>query len=95
MRDGRRGLERHRQGPADQLGGIARHHPQDLVGDDPILVAEVDLVDASAELVGRGGPLVDGGAPDKALDVALGQRRARGRHLVFVPPGPGPEAGPG
>ncbi len=88
-----RGLQGHRQGPAHQLGGVGGHHPQDLVGDRPILVGQHHLVDAAAELVGGGGAFVDGGAPHQAGDVAIGQRRARGRHRSQSPC-PGPKPGP-
>ncbi len=84
-----RSLQGHRQGAAHQFGGVCRHHPQDFVGDGAVLVGEDHLVDAAAELVRGGGPLVDGGAPHQAQDVALGQRRARGRHRGQSPcPGP-------
>ncbi len=80
-----RSLQRHRQGPAHQLCGVGGHDPQDLVGNLAFLFGEDGLVDAATELVGRGGPLVDGGSAHQALDVALRQRGARGRHRAQSP----------
>src|SRR5690606_19947144 len=74
--------------PADHLGHIPGHDPQNVLRRRPLGLGELGGLDGGAELFGGGGALVGRRALHETADVAFSQRTARHRHWPPCPRAP-------
>jgi len=86
-RQQRRVLQRHRQGAAHQLGGVAGHHPQDALGFLALFIGQIGAVDVPAKAMRHNRALVCRRALTR-VRMSVSVNAARVVAIVPCPPPP-------